>query len=278
MSRQFHRPARLEPETAESLLVTEDTAVASQLAHHTAQLLLGVPDDGDRLTRDGVLAAVARHGVDDVAEMWASSPATTLPGVLWRLFLVREWIRRDPALIERRYATTVDLTAGGTRQPDAAATARLEAALAQGRAVPDPEQVRAQIDTLLQGRLTYIPDGVAHLPAGATAATDEPEPADTPAAAPADVPAAAAGNDPAATVAVDPAASAQEGASGTALARLLAEVAWFLRALAAGSSPVWIEEDTDALASPVTRRDSALVETARELEEAARRAAAGRLD
>lgn len=261
MSRQFHRPARLEPEIAESLLVTEDTAVASQLAHHTAQVLLGAPDDGDRLTRDGILAVVARHGVDDVAEMWASSPATTLPGALWRLFLVREWIRRDPALIERRYATTVDLTAGGTRQPDAAATARFETALAQGRAVPDPEQVCAQINALLEGRLTDLPDDLAHLSAGGLAFPGKPEAAGTPATT------AGAGQD-----------DTGSAASSATMARLLAEVAWFLRALAAGSSPVWIEEDTDDLASSVTRRDSALLKTAGELEEAARRAEAGRLD
>lgn len=274
MPRQFHRPARLDPEAAESLLVTEDTAVASQLAHHTAQFLLaasagscdgagaGLPDgtatdrrdstDGpgvlgsrgeaatELLTRERVLDVVARHGVDDVAEMWASSPATTLPGALWRLFLVREWVRRDPELVERRYATVVDLTRAGTSTEDggqqrvqeagqastarraaeaADAQARLEAALADARPVPSPQEVGARIELVLTGRLS---------------------PAD--------------------------------------LAPLLDEVAWFLRALAAGSHPEWIEQDTDALAVPVTRRSSALLETAEELSQAARRAAAGRLD
>ena len=51
-----------------------------------------------------------------------------------------------------------------------------------------------------------------------------------------------------------------------------------LRALAAGSTPEWIEVDTDELADRVTRRDSALTATADELAEAARRAAASWLD
>ena len=49
-------------------------------------------------------------------------------------------------------------------------------------------------------------------------------------------------------------------------------------ALAAGSDPVWIEDDADELADRVTRRDSALLATADELTDATRRAAAGLLD
>ena len=80
------------------------------------------------ITRSGVVAAVATNGIDDIAELWADSPATTLPGTLWRLFFVREWIRRDPELVARRYATVVDLTGA-----DTAATARLEATLGEAR-------------------------------------------------------------------------------------------------------------------------------------------------
>ena len=66
--------------------------------------------------------------------------------------------------------------------------------------------------------------------------------------------------------------------SVTGLAPLLTTTAGFLRALAAGSNPVWIEDDTDELADRVTRRDSALLATADELTDSARRAAAGLLD
>ncbi|MDY3678436.1 MAG: hypothetical protein SOY87_05405 [Eggerthella lenta] len=230
MTRQFHRPARLDPEAAENIEGSQDTAVASELAHLAAQALIGGfatasgEDEGGApheeltgpLTREGVVRAVASHGVDDVAELWADSPSTTLPGTLWRLFLVREWIRRDPALVERRYATTVDLT-----EADDAATARAQAALAQAQPAPSPAQVREAIDAVLAGQV--------------------------------------------------------EG-SVPAIAGLLRVVARFLRALAAGSSPVWIEDDADALADRVTRRDSALLATAAELDEAARRAGAGLLD
>ncbi|MDU0347574.1 hypothetical protein, partial [Actinomyces sp. MRS3W] len=163
MARQFHRPARLDPEAAESIEGSADTAVASELAHHAAQALIGgFPNDSpetdtsiERITRDGVVAAVADHGVDDVAELWADSPATTLPGTLWRLFLLREWIRRDPELVERRYATAVDLTGlTDPADPEAAAVlARLEAALTDARSVPSPQEVRLALDDVLAGRL-----------------------------------------------------------------------------------------------------------------------------
>lgn len=218
MARQFHRPARLDPEAAEAIEGSADTAVSSELAHRAAQALIGgfpneAPDDP--ITRSGVVAAVAANGVDSVAELWADSPATTLPGTLWRLFLLREWIRRDPDLVARRYATTLDLA------DDEAATSRFESALPEARRAPSPEALRERLDAVLAGRL----DG-----------------------------------------------------SVTALAPLLSAASGFLRALAAGSNPVWIEDDADELADRVTRRDSALTATAVELQEASRRATAGLLD
>ena len=227
MTRQFHRPARLDPEVAESIEGAADTASSSELAHRAAQALLGgrsLPDDshgsyddgasddpGEWITRPGVVAAVAAHGVDAVAELWADSPATTLR----RLFLVREWIRRDPALIARRYATVVDLNGAGDTT-----LSRFEAARAEARPVPSPEDLRAALDRVLAGELDDV----------------------------------------------------------VALAPVLRVAAAFLRALAAGSDPVWIVDDADELADRVTRRDSALLATADELAEASRRAASGGLD
>ena len=129
MARQFHRPARLDPEAAEQIEGSTDTAVASELAHRAAQALIGgfpgTETEDDPITRSGVVAAVAANGIDDIAELWADSPATTLPGTLWRLFLVREWIRRDPELVARRYATVVDLTEVHDRLPGHRAGGRL---------------------------------------------------------------------------------------------------------------------------------------------------------
>ena len=221
MARQFHRPARLDPEAAEQIEGSTDTAVASELAHRAAQALIGgfpgTETEDDPITRSGIVTAVAANGVDDIAELWADSPAATLPGALWRLFLVREWIRRDPALIARRYATVIDLSG---LSADDGALARFEAARAEARPAPSPDDLRAALDRALAGDLADV----------------------------------------------------------VALAPVLVAVAAFLRALAAGSDPVWITDDADELADRVTRRDSALLATADELAEASRRAESGRLD
>lgn len=215
MTRQFHRPARLDPETAESLEGSEDTAVSSETSHRAAQALVGGFPDDDAFTREGVVHAIATEGVDDIAELWADSPATTLPGTLWRLFLVREWLRREPELVARRYATVVDLSA------DDEAAARFETAVGEARRAPSPEALRESLEAVLTGNGSGDVVG---------------------------------------------------------LAPLLSTTAGFLRALAAGSTPEWITDDTDELSYRVTRRETALTATAAELDDAARRAASGRLD
>lgn len=148
MTRQFHRPVLMEPAEAERYTGAEDTAATSALAHQSAQLLIGGylgADTDATLTAAGLRKVVASHGVDVIGELWATSPAGTLPGALWRLLLLREWIERDPALVESRYATVVTIS------DDAAAQARFEAALSQGQRVDSVAQVQAQLNELLLG-------------------------------------------------------------------------------------------------------------------------------
>lgn len=147
MTRQFHRPVLMEPAEAERYTGAEDTAATSALAHQSAQLLIGGylgADTDTTLTAAGLRKVVASHGVDAIGELWATSPAGTLPGALWRLLLLREWIERDPALVESRYATAVTIN-------DAAAQARFEAASSQGQRVDSVAQVQAQLNELLLG-------------------------------------------------------------------------------------------------------------------------------
>ena len=163
MARQFHRPARLDPEAAEQIEGSTDTAVASELAHRAAQALIGgfpgTETEDDPITRSGIVAAVATNGIDDIAELWADSPATTLPGTLWRLFLVREWIRRDPELVARRYATLIDLT-----EADDTTNARFESALGAARDVlANGDATQEQVNDALKA-LTDARAGLAEKP------------------------------------------------------------------------------------------------------------------
>jgi len=138
----------MEPAEAERYTGAEDTAATSALAHQSAQLLIGGylgADTDTTLTAAGLRKVVASHGVDVIGELWATSPAGTLPGALWRLLLLREWIERDPALVESRYATAVTIS------DDAAAQARFETALSQGQRVDSVAQVQSQLNELLLG-------------------------------------------------------------------------------------------------------------------------------
>lgn len=117
----------LDPREADELVGDIDPALRSEVAHMTADVVVRQgraaedPDVVDRLVR-----LVETEGLDVVAGMWADSPPTTLPGALWRLYVLREWVRRDPRTVAERYRLGVhraevhDVVAGvaGLAGPD----------------------------------------------------------------------------------------------------------------------------------------------------------------
>lgn len=48
-----------------------------------------------------VLTLVDREGVDVIAELWSKADPDSLPGVLWRLYLLRSWMRKQRDTIAR---------------------------------------------------------------------------------------------------------------------------------------------------------------------------------
>lgn len=96
----FRRPAPLEPADAEAIEAGVDIPADSEVAHASARLLVGEDDSHDL---DALVSVIRSGGVDTVCELWSSSPATTLPGILWRLYLIHQWGVRDPDQLARRY-------------------------------------------------------------------------------------------------------------------------------------------------------------------------------
>ena len=135
------RPAMLDAARAETIVGDEDPAASAAVAHTAAWALMGV---GDESFTDADVArlrdTVRSVGVDVIAHAWSCSPEFTLPGALWRLYLLHEWYHRDPGLVESRYAQ-------GLRAP-----------IIQG--LEAPVQVRPlravmqEVDALLRGDLT----------------------------------------------------------------------------------------------------------------------------
>ncbi|HLV05052.1 hypothetical protein [uncultured Georgenia sp.] len=211
------RPAMLDPEDADQLWGDSDPALASEAAHSTANAVIFGPSHHaeDEPQAERISRIIDAEGLDEIARLWSRSPAVTLPGALWRLYLLRAWLERDPETITMRFREGTAATApAATREPGADEPADREAL-----AAPQPAELDERLAALFSG----------------TGETD--------------------------------------------LADVLEQSAAFLRVLSRGASadPRWRTHDDDA-ARAVTGRAGALTATADELEQAAVRARAGRLD
>lgn len=136
--RRHHRPVLVDPAT-DWQPGGVDPALRSQVAHATAAALVHrgrASDDPEVLAR--LLALVETEGLDVVAALWADSPSGSLPGALWRLYVLREWVRRDPQTVADRYRQGVE-------------AAPVEGAVAGVVVPPGPADVRAVADAVLSG-------------------------------------------------------------------------------------------------------------------------------
>ena len=100
------RPAQLKPDQIELIEGSADIAEASELAHTTADVVVPLPGRPplDVGVRERVQALLESEGIDTLAESWVAMPAESLPGALWRGYLLREWIRRFPSEAAARFA------------------------------------------------------------------------------------------------------------------------------------------------------------------------------
>ena len=135
------RPAMLDAARAEAIVGDEDPASLSAVAHTAAWALMGI---GDETFSDEAVArlreTVRARGVDMIVHVWSRSPEFTLPGALWRVYLLHEWYHRDPILVAERYAE-------GSRAP-----------IIQGLEAPVELRplslIMEELDSLLRGDLT----------------------------------------------------------------------------------------------------------------------------
>ena len=135
------RPAMLDAARAEAIVGDEDPASLSAVAHTAAWALMGIGDETFSAEAVARLRQTVRaRGVDTIAHVWSRSPEFTLPGALWRVYLLHEWYHRDPILVAERYAE-------GSRAP-----------LIQGLEAPVELRplslIMEELDSLLRGDLT----------------------------------------------------------------------------------------------------------------------------
>lgn len=137
-----HRPRRPAPlpfAAMDSLGHSPDPSKASEVAHETAAVLVGT----GRSTHDPALTSrlvglVEELGLATLAELWAGRPARSLPGALWRLYALREWVARDAPGASADYAA-------GIRFAD---VPHVVAGVAEP---PGPREVTALTDAILTG-------------------------------------------------------------------------------------------------------------------------------
>lgn len=96
MPDRYHKPTLFPGGMFEAFLGGDDPAHISKVAHETAQALLArVREDPDPEIVDRLVAYTDEHGIDAIAELWARSNPKSLPGALWRIYLLRLLIRQD---------------------------------------------------------------------------------------------------------------------------------------------------------------------------------------
>ncbi|MEI3842857.1 MULTISPECIES: DNA-directed RNA polymerase subunit beta [Microbacterium] len=140
MPQDFHRPVRRPNESFDNLVGAHDPAEKTRIAHATASALLArVRADDSGASAERLIAYADSHGIDEIAELWSTATSRSLPGALWRLYVLQASIHGDPAtsaLLYERGRTelsTVDAVVAGAPSP------------------AGPEELVALIDTILRG-------------------------------------------------------------------------------------------------------------------------------
>lgn len=77
-----------------------DPELIRELGHTSAAALLDrVHHAEDPAVVERVLTLVDREGVEIIAELWSHTEPDSLPGVLWRLYLLRTWMRKQDTAV-----------------------------------------------------------------------------------------------------------------------------------------------------------------------------------
>jgi len=135
------RPAFFAPVSMDSRGGAEslDPARVTEVAHETAAVIVRTGRAAhDRELTTRLVALVDDLGLSTIAELWADRPARTLPGALWRLYALREWVCRDPAGASADYVA-------GIRFAD------VPHAVAGVAEPPGPDELKELTDAILTG-------------------------------------------------------------------------------------------------------------------------------
>ncbi|GAA3710299.1 hypothetical protein GCM10022377_24870 [Zhihengliuella alba] len=136
---RHHKPKPFEPADFEPFEGGTDPARISEAAHLAAQALVhhGRGSDDPAVT-ERLVRLADKEGLEAIAEMWAESPAHSLPGALWRLYALRTAVVQDPERMASyfntgRHAAQVAHAVAGVAEP------------------PGADELRDMTDSILSG-------------------------------------------------------------------------------------------------------------------------------
>lgn len=138
----FHKPVHRPGDVIELLHGSGDPAELGGLPHDTAAALLHrvrAADDPEVVER--VIAFTDADGIDDLAELWAPAVPDSLPGALWRLYLLRHTVREAPPAAAYRFQHGIKADTVGQ-------------AIAGSGDAPTPDEVVALATRILRGAFT----------------------------------------------------------------------------------------------------------------------------
>jgi hypothetical protein len=137
--RLHHRPMTPGSRLFDSLEGGTDPAEVTEAAERAATLLVrGARESDDEAVVARLVRLADDEGIEAIAEVWSGSPADSLAGCLWRLYLLRSWVYAEPVAVARAFE------AGRAR----AQGARVVAGVADR---PGPDELKAMIDQVLRG-------------------------------------------------------------------------------------------------------------------------------
>lgn len=114
MSGDYSKPVRMSTSRMEAAItdpaeLVMDPADVSAIAHATARALLSRGQASrDVEVREALVRFADDHGLDTLADLWSKAHPLSLPGALWRLYLVRAVVHHNPSGTAHLFQRGVD--------------------------------------------------------------------------------------------------------------------------------------------------------------------------
>ncbi len=143
----FHKPITLTNQELEQMIGASDPKLIYELAHRTAHTLISrIRENPDEDVLKRITEYSAEHGLEAIAELWSHSSPKTLPGTLWRIYILHSFMRKHQKAAVAYYRRGLELA--GSSSINLSGVDELVAGVAEPIS---PENISATADQILRG-------------------------------------------------------------------------------------------------------------------------------